>query len=148
MLETPYEKLVRSNSEFCEENLREYIVEKFSLKEAFEFNNEFNNKFKEEAFRTKYYQNLIEREFKNIEHAVINEFAKEHDVSYELAKWYLEKYMKLTIRVDYDNYKLEVKTEFKSIEDILHDIHVDTEYDKKMEKELIESTLGKVKKGD
>lgn len=144
MLETPYEKLVRSNSEFCEENLREYIVEEFSLKEAFEF----NNKFKEEGFLTKYYQNLIEREFKNIEHVVINEFAKEHDVSYELAKWYLEKYMKLTIHVDYDNYKLEVKTEFKSIEDILYDIHVETEYDRKMKKELMESTLGKVKKGD
>lgn len=144
MLETPYEKLVRSNSEFCEENLREYIVEEFSLKEEWLF----NNKFKEEAFRTKYYQNLIEREFKNIEHVVINEFAKQHDVSYELAKWYLEKYMKLTILVDYDNYKLEVKTEFKSIEDILYDIHVDTEYDRKMEKELMESTLGKVKKGD
>ena len=144
MLETPYEKLVRSNSEFCEENLREYIIEEFSLKEAFEF----NNKFKEEAFLTKYYQNLIEREFKNIEHVIINEFAEQHDVSYELAKWYLEKYMKLTIRVDYDNYKLEVKTEFKSIEDILYDIHVDTEYDRKMEKELMESTLLKVKKGD
>ena len=144
MLETPYDKIVKSNSEFCEENLREYIVEEFSLKEAFEF----NNKFKEEGFLTKYYQNLIEREFKNIEHVVINEFAKEHDVSYELAKWYFEKYMKLTIRVDYDNYKLEVKTEFKSIEDILYDIHVETEYDRKMKKELMESTLGKVKKGD
>ena len=55
---------------------------------------------------------------------------------------------RFSVRVDYDNYKLEVKTEFKSIEDILSDIHVDTEYDKKMEKELMESTLGKVKKGD
>lgn len=142
MLETPYEKIRKSNSEFCEENLREYIVDEFSLKEEWLF----NNKFKEEAFRNKYYQNLIKREFKNIEHAIINEFAKQHDVSYELAKWYLEKYMKLTIRVDYDNYEIEVKTEFKSIEDILYDIHVDTEYDRKMEKELMESTLGKVKK--
>lgn len=87
----------------------------------------------------------IGKEMENAKKEIIKQIAESENVSFELAEWWFNKNMKLVL--DFSDFrKIKVRSEFKSVDELLYDIDVETEYDRKMEKELIESTLGKVKR--
>lgn len=139
MLETPYEKIVRSNSEFCEENFKGCNIRDVSQEYVFDIDD--SNKMGLLMLR------LLAEIDEHIEKAreeIIRQIARENDVSFTLAEWWFNKNMKLVVDLE----KEEIRSEFLSVEEILANIEVETEYDRKMEKELMESILGKVKKGD
>ena len=138
MLETPYEKLVRSNSEFCEENLGCNIRD---VSQEFVFDIDDSNKMGLFMLRL---QAEIDEHIKKARVEIIRQIARESDVSFTLAEWWFNKNMKLVVDLE----KEEIRSEFLSVDERLANIEVETEYDREMEKELMESTLGKVKKGD
>lgn len=139
MLETPYEKIVRSNSEFCEENFKGCNIRDVSQEYVFDIDD--SNKMGLFMLRL---QAEIDEHIEKAREEIIRQIARENDVSFTLAEWWFNKNMKLVVDLE----KEEIRSEFLSVDEILANIEVETEYDRKMEKELMESTLGKVKKGD
>ena len=140
MLETPYEKIRKSNAEFYEENFKECnIIREVSQEYVIDIDD--SNKMGLFMLRL---QAEIDEHIEKAREEIIRQIARENDVSFTLAEWWFNKNMKLVVDLE----KEEIRSEFLSVDERLANIEVETEYDREMEKELMESTLGKVKKGD
>ena len=137
MLETPYDKIVKSTSEYCEEKFRNCNIRE--VNQEYTFNIDDSNKMG--LFLLKL-QADIDEHIEKARVEIIRQIARENDVSFTLAEWWFNKNMKLVVDLE----KEEIRSEFLSVEEILANIEVETEYDRKMEKELMKSTLGKVKR--
>ena len=137
MLETPYEKIRKSNAEFCEENFKGCNIRDVSQEYVIDIDD--SNKM---GFFMLRLQAEIDEHIKKAREEIIRQIARENDVSFTLVEWWFNKNMKLVVDLE----KEEIRSEFLSVDERLANIEVETEYDREMEKELIESTLGKVKK--
>jgi len=140
MLETPYEKIVRTNCEFYEKNFKECNIIR-DVSQEYVIDIDDANRAGLLMLRL---QAEIDEHIEKAREKIIGQIARENDVSFSLAEWWFDKNMKLVVDLE----KEEIRSEFLSVDERLANIEVETEYDREMEKELIESTLGKVKKGD
>lgn len=136
MLESPYAKIVKSNSEYCEEKLNYNTHE---VSQEYTVNIDDTNRI---GWNLLKFQIELEEHIEKARCKLIRQIARENDVSFNLAKWWFNRNMKLVIDLE----KEEIRGEFLSVDEMLNNIEVETEYDRKMEKELMESTLGKVKR--
>ena len=85
----------------------------------------------------------ISKELETIIDDYIQDIAETHNVSVRAARWWVEKNMALDMY--WEDGELMGRMRFKTPGELLYDVDVPTEYDREMEREIMQSTVGKVK---